>query len=349
MLSDYHIFQSPCAVKDAEIGIAFSELENEMGGGFYSQVLFGSENGERYWRLGMPSLTGSSMDSRTVTGINGETLNYQEYLWDLYSQQKSQGTPFAYKCPRSGNYYLVRFANKELNYSRMLTKLYSGQIELRQWRRQGETVYLPLAEDQVWSAWDAVTYPGPFGGVWSPDNPLALPKGYNFEFESGDVSSATVNGQPVIRFGGADGIINSSLSVTIKEAFLLVKFTEATFSADDGIITGSADPNNAFLNGESGTSNFYDLGLLGTTTYKLDGVEYPMSAAPAPMNVWGIVHVRNTLGVAITNLQIGADRDFPARHAKMDLRYLIIADELIPVSKQREIYEFLSILKAQLV
>lgn len=349
-VNGYHLFGLPLAVKELDSGISFSELENELGGGYYAQVLFGSENGERFWRLTLPTLTGSSMDGRTVEGINNDTLTYEEYIWDLFCEQKVTGTAFAYQDTRSGQYYLARFANKELTYSRMLTKLYSTGLELKQWRISGKTVFEPTKITQLWGAWNPADFPD-FEGVWPAHLSSVLSTPPAALSPSGDVISTTSGTLPIVRLSSTtdNGKFTSGNNVTIKEAYLLMKIREATFGADDGIITGAATPNNAFLVGKSGTNEFYNFGFTGTHTHELDGVAYTQATARAPMNAWGIVHVRNTAGVAITSLQIGADRNFAGRFAELDLAYVLIADELIPKSKQREIMEFLSILKAKLV
>ena len=346
-LADYHEFQIKTAVKEAEIGIGFSELENELGGGFYSQLLYGSENGERFWRLTLPTLSGSSMDGRTVLGINNETLNYEEYLWDLFCEQKVHGTPFAYRCPRNGNYYLVRFAQPTLSYQRMLTKLYSTGIELKQWRIEGETVFSP-ALLSVWGVWDAADFPD-LEGVWpTVETEAGLPApGLS---PSGDVISATSGTLPIVRLSSTsdDGNLFTPQTVTVREAYLLMKIREATFGGNDGIITGSPAPNNAFLVGKSGTNEFFDFGHAGTHLHELDDISYPQNAARAPMNQWGIVHIQNDVGVTLVNLQMGADRDFAGRYADLDIAYFIISEELFPRSTHREIMEFLSVLKGQL-
>lgn len=343
-LTDYHLFAIPCSVKEAEIGIGFSKLENELGGGFYSSLLFGSENGERRWALTLPSLTDTDMDSRTVTGINGETLSYASYLWDLYCEQQSQGTPFAYQCPRTRNYYLVRFANPELTFSRMLTKLYSTGIELKQWRISGETVFSPGNVEQTVGSYAGDGYLGGFVG-WSDESETT-----GSLIGTGDVAQIVVGDYAATQFNLTtnDGYVNGGGSTVVKEAILLMKMREATFSNTAGILSGSAAPNNVFLVGASGTTKFTDLGFGGAYTYKLNGVAYAENDQQAPMNAWGIVHARHTTGITLSAIQFGKDRDFIGRFAEVDIAYAIVATSLFPVSTVREIMEFLSILKAKL-
>lgn len=353
MLNDYHIFAIPTAIKSAGIGISFSNLENELGGGYFASVLFGSENGERTWKLTLPTVTGTT--DRTVTGINGETLSWEEYLWDLFCEFGVNGTPFALYDLRSTQFYLVRFAQQSLELERMLTKLYTTGLDLKQWRRSGETTFNPPQISQVYGSYNPAFAGGPFGLWWSADalydNTLQANAGAEaFTFISGDIITTTSGSLPIVRCNSTtdDGVITSTNSFTLKESYALIKIREAAFSADDGIITSSSGT--TWLNGKSGTDEFYNLGFGAPYTYELDGIEYAESAQQAPMNQWGIVHQRHSgTGIAMVNLQLGADRGFVGRHAELDIAYLIFADELIPKNKQREIMEFLSILKAQLV
>lgn len=353
-LSQYHLFAIPTSVKDAEMGIAFSELENELGGGYYAQVLFGSENGERYWKLGLPTLTGTL--DRTVTGINGETLSWEEYIWDLFCEQKVNGTPFAYQDLRSGNYYLVRFAQKELTFQRMLVKLYTTGLELKQWRISGETVYSPAELDYSIGAYDAADFPNdvifwPAVEQNSVPAPPPVSVAQPVFTKSGDVISTTSGTLPIVRCSSTtnDGVLTSDGAVVlVREAYLLMKMREATFSNTCGILTGDAAPNNAILVGQSGQTRFFDFGFGADYSYDLDGVSYAESNQQAPMNAWGIVHIRHVAGVTLTGVQLAADRDFAARFAEVDFAYIILSERLYPKSTQREIMEFLSILKAKL-
>lgn len=347
-LSDYHVFAIPTAIKDLEVGISFSELENDLGGGYYAQVLFGSANGERDWRLTMPTLTGTL--DRTVTGINGETLSWEEYIWDLFCEQKVNGTPFALQDIRTGNYYLVRFADKKLTYSRMLVKLYSTGLELKQWRISGETVWQAseLTGIQGWysneSAW-----PAPFPGGWG--NVVGLGEGVGTLVNTGNVAqTGTQNGLPILQFNvGAtnDGFLLSESSFTdiasagLKEAFLVMKMREATFSNNAGVLTTESTA--AALVGNTGTTKFFDLGLTNFE-YRLNNVLYTASNQQAPMNAWGIVHVRKTSGVFFNGkVQIGKDRDFAGRFAEMDVAEVLLFDSLQPMNIRREIIEHLAV------
>jgi hypothetical protein len=340
----YHLFQIPCAAKDVSSSISFSELENDLGDSYYAQALYGSENGNRRWQLTMPTLDHSSFGARTVTGINGETLSYEAYLWDLFCETKVSGTPFVYQDGRTNQYYLVRFADKELTYQRMLTKLYSAGIELKQWRLPNVTVFGVATSDN--GAAIAPFYADYVDGVgWNPD---AFGTDFQALIATGNVArSGTQNDLDTVQFnvgGTNDGFLLSDtngIDFPCCEAFFVMKIREATFSVDQGVFT--APTTDAILVGKASTATFWDFGL-GNFEYRLNNVLYPQSAMPAPMNTYGIVHIRKTDGVTFFNgqLQIGKDRNFAGRFAEMDIAEMIFFSELQTVSYRRELLEHLA-------
>lgn len=349
-LSDYHLWQLPeRSSPEPEESIGFTELENDLGNGYYSQVLYGSNTGLRRWRLRLPTLADTSVLPNTVVGISGAAVSREEYLWELFCETKVTGQPFAFQSHRNGQYYLVRFADKELTYQKMRVKLYSSGIELKQVRVDGQTVFDPANISQTWSGYDPNDYPA-FTGGWPGTD------GSNELFPLGtDVINAISGTRDIVRFSNTtnNGVLSSGGSnVTIRDIIILMKVREATWSNNGGVVTGALAPNNAALVGSATTTKFFNLGFGSGYTYKLDGVEYAESDQQAPMNTWGVVHARfnaGGVGVPITNLQVGADRDFVGRFSEIDIAYLIISDSLFPTSALREIDEHLAIIRAGLV
>lgn len=343
-LADYHLFQIPCQVKDSDIGIKFSELENDLGGGFYSQMLYGSENGERFWKLTLPTLSDSS--SRTVTGVNGEPLTHAKYLWSLYCEHKVSGMPFAYQCPFSKQYYLVRFANDYISLQRMMIALYSSGIELKQWRIKGQSAYHPahLANLEAWyPPYPSVGFPAPMPGGWWNES-LEMTEFQNLVV-NGDVGqTGTLNGVPTMQFNitNDDGFLEtlSTTPVAIREIFVLMKMREATFSNYAGILTGPDADFSPALIGNSGTTRFFDNSFTGQQ-YRLNGVLYDNDNMQAPMNEWGIVHLRYATGYVFKSLQVGKDRNFSGRFAEMDVAEILMFRQTQPMDVRREVMEYL--------
>lgn len=341
----YHLFQAQCSVRDSASSIEFNELENDLGDSYYDQMLYGSETGNRAWALTLPTLPDGTLDGNTVTGINGETLSRAEYIWDLFCETKVTGDPFVFQDPRNGQYYLVRFAESRLTLERMLTKLYSTGITLKQWRQDGESAFTPAVIPQTWAAYDAESFPGGFGFAWADESE----NGNHLANVNGDVVAGTSGSLPIVRFSLTtnDGFLDSTIaSVLAKDIFILMKMREATFSNFAGIM--SADTGVVALLGDTGETKFFDLSFGANYQYRLDGLEYAENDQQAPMNEWGVVHLRHTDGIPLVNLQMGKDRGNAGRYAEMDVAYVIISDELFPKSTIREIDEFLAVWKSKL-
>lgn len=349
----YHLFQGANSVKTASIGIGFTELRNNLGNGFRSQVLYGSSTGLRHWKLTLPTLADTSVLPNTYTGVNAESLSREMYIWDLYCNTRITGEPFAYQCPRDGRYYLVDFKDDSLEYSQenMYVKLYSTGVEIEQVREDGETIYAPQGLSGItdWYTRAEVfpeTLPFPVTSGWR--NTAEDDGAVDGASVTGDVISvaAQQNGHAIVRFNNTtnNGLLTRSGGpFVIKEAFVVMKMREATFSNFAGIISGQAAPNNVALVGDSGTTKFTNLALSGSE-YRLNNALLAASNQQAPMNVYGIVHIRYPTGVAITdNLQIGKDRDIAGRFAEADIGEIIIFDALQSRGTVLQIYEYLSI------
>jgi hypothetical protein len=348
----YHLFQLNIAgqwgAKDYEESITFTTLRNDLSDGFRSKILFGSGNGVRMFKLGLPSLTGSSMDSRTVTGINGETLTWENYIWELYCETQRTGEPFAIQSQRNNQYYLVEFVNEQLSYQRLLTKLFSTGIELRQIRVQGETVWDFANHEAIWawfpsSFYDQFAEPdgSPVTETWIDQSPGTSDNSID---PTGTITYETneANGYSIVRLDGTDGYFSTTLSATtIHEAFIVMKARAATWASFSGVLTKLASSSAPILLGDDGTTKFYNNGFGTGFLYELNGVEYAEANQQAPMNEWGLVHVRYTTGWPIDGIQIGKDRAEAARFAAIDVAEIAIFEDLLPRSDAREITEHL--------
>lgn len=356
-INGYHVFQIQCSVRELTGAIALSELENDLGDGYYDELLYGSETGTRRWALSFPTLPDGALESTTYTGINGEQLTRAEYLEDLFMETKVTGTPFVFQNPRNGGYYLVKFADPEYVFRKSLTKLYSAEVNLKQARIDGVTVLQPQEFSQVWGVYDAANfdlntpYPFPYvGSVLEESGDLGdLSSDKHLDAAGTDVVAATVNGEPIVRFSNTtnNGFVAWTNSNVFYDIFLLMKMREATFSNNAGIVT--ADTVVAALVGASGTTKFFDFGFGANYQYRLNGVEYDENDQQAPMNTWGVVHIRHTDGFPIDNLQIGKDRDFAGRFAEMDLRIAVLSNSPLPKMKLREIDEMLNTMRSLLI
>lgn len=335
-INGYHVFQLQCAVKDLAETIQVTELENDLSDGYYAQLLLGSNTGLRRWKITMPSLDSGT---RTATGINGETLTWEEYIWDLFLESKISGAPFAYQSLHNNQYYLVRFADPSLTYERLFVQLYSTGVELKQVRIKDAWVFENTEIRNIWDVYDENSWSSGFPTGWQ-----GLIDAANIFQPTGDVDqTGTQNGLPTIQFNVSsnNGLLNLAVGPTLKEFWLVMKMREATFSNAAGIITGDGAADPQVLIGSSGTTKFANPSLTGYT-YELNGVEYEQSNLQAPMNAWGIVHVRYPIGWTLSGgVQLGKNRTTAGTFAEMDVAEFIPSANLLPRHVKREIDEYL--------
>lgn len=339
----YHLYQLPDASSpEPEDTIKFTTLDNDLADGYRSTVLFGSDTGVREWKLKFPTLAHSDVPAKTVTDINGASVSREQYLRSLYIENKVTGTPFVYPDPNTGQYYLVDFVENELSMQRMRVKIFSTGLTLRQRRIPGETVFNVSAvngdQSQIMTWLD-----GADCGVSTWTASAGGSCGIN-----GDVVkiSAGKNGLDTVRFNATtnDGYIANGIDgLVTNEFFIVMKMRETSFSNAAGIFTGNAS-GSQILVGSSGTTKFANPSLSGYT-YRLNGVEYAQSNLQAPMDAWGLVHVRYETGWTMpgSDFQFGRDRATAGTYAEMEVGEIIVFSGLQPLNISREITEYLTV------
>lgn len=198
-----------------------------------------------------------------------------------------------------------------------------------------------------------------FWGWWAPDswsptgpdpgwlNKLNNPVAAKVFTDGTDVDqTGTLNSHPTVQFSLTtnDGRLLSQMSpavAVIREVFIVMKMREATFSNFAGIITGPDTALAPTLVGDSGTTKFLDLSYTGQE-YRLDGTLYANSNMQAPMNTWGVVHLRYPTGWGFTEVQFGRDRDFAGRFAEVDVAEVLMFSALQPSTTVDQINEYLN-------
>lgn len=347
LINGYHKF-ALCS-RDWKEGISFNEFENDLGDGFDDSLLFGSNTGLRKFSVGLPNLPNYS-DSRTYE-IDGVLLTPAEYLWELFCLQKTTRKRIVVQSQLNNQYYLVKFIDKEFTYDKALVALFSGQAVFQQVRISDVAVFDVSKISRV-SHWYKTPIAGATDNAAIPDVTWlnSIPGGDDI-LAVGGVTYQTneQNGKAIVRLdttGGADFLSTNNLAPDVfYEAFLVMKAREATFSHDDGIIAnGDGAAGSPALLGSAGTSKFYNLGIGSGYTYKKNGIEYAESDQQAPMNEFGIVHIRNTGGWTMEQgLVFGIDRivTYPNRKADIDIGEIIICSALLPESVANEVTEYL--------
>lgn len=342
----YHLFQLSASgatgqsVKSFDEAIKFTVLRNELSDGYRSSLLFGSNTGVRRWSLRLPTLAHSSIGIPNVTDLNGSSVSREQYVWDLYSETQVTGEPFAIQSERNGQYYLVEFVDEELSYSGFKIKLYETGLNLKQVRVQGVTIYdLDLVPDvgvqwwynesdstgQNWSSVDTPAYGATMTGT-------------------GDVifNTASQNSLDVIRLNSVDdtGQLALDLSGGIwREMFLVMKVREATFGQTSVVL---ANDGSDVLVGTIGTTEF--AALPANTVYRLNGQLYEAGDYQAPMNTWGIVHLRNVGGFADTSIIFGQSQAaIETSEAEIDIAEVFASSGVWSSNVAREITEHLAV------
>lgn len=342
----YHLFQLACSVKDYSEDQDYTTLDNELSDGYWSQVLYGSDTGIKFFTLSLPTLTDSALD--TVTGPNGETLTRRAYIRALHAHTIVEGKPFVIQSVESGQYYLVRFVDRRLSLQRMLVKLFSTGVPLKQVRLDGVTVFsFENESENGYALYDETGHNSP---AWERTDFTGAVQLADMS-STGDVVFAgnPQNGHNTVRLNGSAStgflsLINAFDPAAFNDIFIAMKMREDTFSNDCGILTKNTGT--ALLLGDSSETKFQNLALSGFE-YRLNGALFEQADMQAPMNAFGIVHLRFETQQFGTNWQFGKDRGTAGTFAKADIGQVVICSNggSTPISRivAREITEHLII------
>lgn len=205
---------------------------------------------------------------------------------------------------------------------------------------------LPFLDNSAgfWGWWNPDTWVSGFDTRWG--NAVLNPVADSLHQDGTDVDqTGTLNGYPTVQFSTStnDGRLLSTMAPSsgiIREIFVVMKMREATFSNYAGVITGPDTSISPPLVGDNGTTKFLDLGYTGQE-YRLDNTLYANNNMQAPMNAWGIVHLRYSVGWGFTEVQFGKDRNFSGRFAEMDMAEVLMFSALQPQTTVDQIYEYL--------
>lgn len=336
-VNGYELFQLPCS-RESDETVGYAEYRNKMGeDGHYAQVLYGADTGLRRFSIPYDPLPGGTNDG-TVT-IAGVSMNKATYLRDLFRRTQVSGLPFVIQSGENSQYYLVNFAETEQTLKKKLAAMYSTQINLIQVRIPGVTVFdnSQISGILGWYK-NAENVPGPFGLQWSDSGPLGN------VFSGGNISTSGVldvqNGLAAVSFdAGDEDWVGFGPTGTIYEAFFVLRINEPTFSNFSGILTGETSV--AALVGNNGDIRFNNQSIGPTYSYRKNGIEYAEDNQLAPMETFGLVHLRWQAGITMTSMQIGKDRAATDRYATMDVGEVLLLSTLQPLSYSLEIAEHL--------
>lgn len=329
----YHLWQLPdLSAPEPSDTLTITTLKNDLGDGYSNSILFGSNTGLRTWKLKLPTLAGTNINIPFVTDIYGASVTRERYIRSLFIENKVTGTPFAYPDPNTGQYYLVDFDEDDLTLERMRVKLYSTGLTLKQRRIQGVTIFnvagMYGSEPDTWMK-DTLT-----DDQSGNSHPLVITGDVDPDGLQNNISTWQFNTDTTT------GLMARAVSQTYYDIFLVLKCRGATFPRTSGVITGASVAR--VLIGTNGTTKFTDLSHTNFE-YRLNDVVYTQSNMQAPMNTYGIVHLRFSAGKAIDGFQMGQDRAVAGTHAEIDVGDIILFTSLLPTYLKRELIEYLTV------
>jgi hypothetical protein len=341
LINGYHLLQL-CGKEYSE-GVSFAVHENDLGDGYDDSLLFGAETGTRKFSISFPTLANYT-DSRTYE-IDGVMHTAAEYLWELFSRQKRDNEPLVIQSRISNQYYLVKFIDKEFTLNKAYVALLSGQAVFRQIRRAGVSVF-DFNATAPWAWLKSEWYDEDFDDGESLDSTSMFDyteNGHLFGVNGAILKKDQQNGKSVVRLDGVDDYLTSPNGVTIYQALMIIRINEATWSNNGGVLTAAvngAPTNDALLIGNGSGAKFFDLNL--DNRYEKNRISYAEDDQQSPMNTFGLVYVDSPLGGVFEAVQIGKDRDFAGRFAKLDVGEVVLWDERKPRSVILEAAEALN-------
>lgn len=302
-------------------------LRAEFGAGYGAKAVVGDPGGLHRWAISSECLPGDVDYGNLIEG-----KPRFDYYFD-FIRDHITGDRDVFQIDYRGKKYHASFAEPEFGAEVLTYDLFNGGIEIRQRRVKGITydtdgsILIVANLPGLWSWHSAESGWNNSDKVWSDKSINANDMGGPDPTDVIRVDDVQ-NGRQVLRFNSTTpaGYLTPFGSPEICEAVIVMKMREASFSNFGGVMT--ADDTVAVLTGDTGETEFLNIGIGAAYQYRFNGVDYPESGQVAPMNQFGIVHVRFNPGVTIENIQFGRDRDFgTGRFALMDIGEIIIATE----------------------
>jgi hypothetical protein len=119
-----------------EVDFSESLLSARYAGGFREDVVIGSPNGLRAWRLSYPALH-KHAPAQTESGDHvvesGEIVSREQYIWRIYCRSKAGGNiPVVLRCPMDGKDYLCIFPEDRLSFTLLDHYMRTTGVQLEQ-------------------------------------------------------------------------------------------------------------------------------------------------------------------------------------------------------------------------
>lgn len=320
----------------------YSVLEAQFGDGRSDGVRVGDAGGTQSFRLSAGVLPDDAALGSLINGVPRF-----EYYYEFYKARMRAGNQ-AFAITHRGRKYHVKFETTDFSYEVFTADLFQAGIALRQARVQG--IY--YTDDGY--AYDPTDVASLWGG-WMPSGFVTISDLWNGEIGSrvlnmvDDVEelSADQNGLNVLALSQTtnDGMLqNIAIGTTIYDVMMVMKMREATFSNNCGILTGDGGSDPQCLLGSSGTTKFQDLSLGGTYSYRLNGTQYAANNQQAPMNEYGVVHIRYTTGWNLAGgFQFGKNRTTGSTFAEANFGEIWMSSTALTAAEYTDLQRYLTI------
>lgn len=320
-----------CFALETDFGAKFDELKNDFGDGFESARLIGSDEGLRSWSLAYDNVN----NFNEIYTLRGRNYGMADYLWNLFHYSTRTGEPFVILCPRTNQYYFARFAETSQSLKRKLANFYGASVNFIQRRIKGVSCFSIencgaardyqsefYSDDYVDADTVAINWDSNFGGGLS----VILGVEGSPTFQTNEQ-----NNKPIVRLDGTDDYFANDTDLTVFEAFIVCKYRGEEFTNFAGLLSGIDNSSQAPLVGTDGAAVFYnyDYGDEIGFSYKFNGITYPQTNMVAPMDAFGLVHIRCEAGFAFDGLQLGKDRSFAGRLGSWDIGQVVICTSLL--------------------
>lgn len=327
LLSDYREL-SLVGLEIDEVGWKGTRLRAEFGGGYGAFALpLGNSGGLHRWTLSSGALPDDDAYQNLIEGVP----RFQ-YYFDFFKDH-TEGDEEIFMIEFRGKYYHAAFAEPEISAGMETIDLFTMDgVEIMQRKVSGIAYNADGSIRFPWMDFDAadlVTVHGLADGgdieTWDDHYRDVAEIGGTFipgRFPT--LQTNEVNGYPIAQFDGSSSEMGIGFepAVTLYDIFLVFKVRAATFANDCGIITDPVAGDDLLL-GDSGTTKFTDL-TLTNYEYRKNGTLFADNNQQAPMNAYGVVHLRFDDGIDFDQaMTIGVGDAGAGTNAAVDLARII--------------------------
>lgn len=264
-------------------------LTADYGSGYGDEAATGAESGLWGWELSSEALPDDEDYGNLING-----MPRFEYYRD-FIQRHTTGTTAIFRIEFRGKYYHASFAEPEWAGEMHTIDLFSMDgVAVKMRRVRGHAYDSDGAVIQPYMMLDSQDLIDIEGYA---DNDIAYqwtdnytPERVASSFGSPTLQTNEINTYPVARFDGVDDYLAypAGETFTLYDIFIVVKVRSATFAADSGLVSSEVAD---LLVGDSGTTKFTDLSITNYE-YRKNGTLFADNDQQAPMNAFGVIHLR---------------------------------------------------------